>query len=57
MPNVPQVFPKQWPICAICHKPANLATALIDQHGNTVHEECYVLKLRQEDAKKPPKAS
>jgi hypothetical protein len=56
MPNVPQIIPKQWPICSICNKPANLATALTDEHGSTVHEECYVLKVQQEDSKKPPKA-
>jgi hypothetical protein len=25
-----------------------------DQDGKPVHEECYVLKLRQEDTKKKP---
>ena len=43
-------------ICSICNKPVDLLTATTDEDGNIVHEECHVLKLRQKDAKKPPKA-
>jgi hypothetical protein len=28
--------------CQICHKPVMLETARTDEHGNAVHEECYV---------------
>jgi len=46
------------PTCSICQKPVDLQIALIDRNGKAVHEECYVLKVRQEDAKKkPPKTS
>jgi hypothetical protein len=45
------------PTCSICNKPVDRHDALIDPDGKTVHEECYVLKLLQKDAKKPPKTS
>jgi hypothetical protein len=38
-----------------CHVLPDPKIAVTDQDGKPVHEECYVLKLRQEDAKKPPK--
>ena len=44
------------PLCSICNKPVELDIAVTDQDRKPVHEECYVLKLRQLDAKKPPKA-
>jgi hypothetical protein len=31
--------------CSICNKPVNLETAKIDDNGNAVHEECYVLNV------------
>jgi hypothetical protein len=34
------------PICAICEKPVSLESAKADEHGCTVHEECYVLKIK-----------
>jgi|HubBroStandDraft_6_1064221.scaffolds.fasta_scaffold785987_2 hypothetical protein len=53
MPNVLQFKP---PLCGICNKPVELDIAVTDQDGKPVHEECYVLKVRQEDAKKPPES-
>jgi len=44
----------QLPLCSICNKPVDPETAVADQDGKPVHEECYVLKMRLEDAKKPP---
>jgi hypothetical protein len=55
MPKVLDFILKpQLPICSICNKPVEPDIAVTDQDGKPVHEECYVLKLRQEDAKKPP---
>ena len=54
MPIVLNFFRKP-PPCNICNKPLDPKIAVTDQDGKPVHEECYVLKLRQEDAKKPPK--
>ena len=34
------------PICAICKKPASLEIAKTDERGQTVHEECYWLKMK-----------
>jgi len=36
------------PACAICNKPVPLETAKIDEDGQTVHEQCYVLKIQRE---------
>jgi hypothetical protein len=55
MPLVLDFF-REPTLCNICNKPLDLKIAVTDQDGKPVHEECYVLKLRQEDAKKPPKA-
>jgi len=33
-------------ICAICKKPASLEIAKTDERGQTVHEECYWLKMK-----------
>jgi hypothetical protein len=56
MPNVLQFTPEpQLPLCSICNKPVDLQIAITDQDGKPVHEECYVRKVRQQDAKKPPK--
>lgn len=35
------------PACAICDKPVSLETAKFDEDGRTVHEQCYVLKLKR----------
>jgi len=44
--------PKQSPTrrCRICDKPIKLETAKIDEEGKAVHEECYVRKLRLQEA-------
>jgi len=38
------------PICPICNQPVALETAKTDEHGQAIHEECYVVavKLRLE---------
>jgi hypothetical protein len=36
------------PACAICDKSVPLETAKIDEEGQTVHEQCYVLKVKRE---------
>ena len=33
-------------LCKICKKAVILETARIDEHGNAVHEDCYVNALR-----------
>ncbi len=49
--------------CAICNKPVSLETAKADEDGRTVHEQCYVLKLKGEQGapeskgRQSPKAS
>ena len=58
MPNVLPFTPKpQLPVCSICNKPVKPDVAATDQDGKPVHEQCYVLKMWQEDANKPPKTS
>jgi hypothetical protein len=56
MPIVLDFFRKPL-LCAICNKPLDPRIAVTDQDGKPVHEECYVLMVRQQDAKKPPKNS
>jgi hypothetical protein len=51
------IFKARFPTCSICNKPVQPDIAVTDQDGKPVHEDCYVLKVRQEDAKKPPKTS
>jgi hypothetical protein len=37
---------KQWlPSCCICNTAVSLETSKTDEHGQAVHEECYVLKV------------
>jgi hypothetical protein len=38
-------FSKHEFTCSICHKPIELENAQADDYGDTVHEECYVLRL------------
>ena len=42
--------PQRLPKCCICGDPVCLETSKTDEHGQALHEECYVLKLclRQE---------
>jgi hypothetical protein len=35
------------PACAICGKPVSLESAKADENGKTVHEKCYVLKVKR----------
>jgi hypothetical protein len=51
------IFKPRFPTCRICNKSVQPDIAVTDQDGEPVHEDCYVLKVRQEDAKKPPKTS
>jgi hypothetical protein len=39
-----------FPLCPICNKAVPLETANTDEHGRAMHEECYLLKVRLEDA-------
>jgi len=50
------IFKPRLPTCGICNKPVEIETATTDEHGKAVHEECWLLKMRLEQAKKPPKA-
>jgi hypothetical protein len=43
------------PLCSICNKPVEVEAATIDEHGEAIHEECWLLKMRLEQAQKPPK--
>jgi hypothetical protein len=54
MPKILNFIPKP-PLCSICNKPVDLDIAVTDQDGKPVHEECYVLKMRLKEARKPPK--
>jgi len=40
------------PLCRICGKPAAVESCKTDDGGKAVHEECYVLKLKLEQASK-----
>jgi hypothetical protein len=48
-------FSRKPPLCGICNKPVDPKFASTGQDGKPVHVGCYVRKLRQQDAKKPPK--
>jgi hypothetical protein len=43
------------PLCSICNKPVEVEAATIDENGNAIHEECWLLKMRLEQAQKPTK--
>lgn len=45
-----QAVPAAVVTCVICHKPVPLETAKTDERGKTVHEECYVSKMKLERA-------
>jgi hypothetical protein len=38
--------------CSICDMPLDLRTCKTDDHGQAVHEECYVLKEQLKGASK-----
>jgi hypothetical protein len=33
--------------CAICNGLCDLKTCKIDEHGNSVHEHCYTMRLKK----------
>jgi hypothetical protein len=35
------------PACAICGQPVSLETGKADEDGRSVHEQCYVMKLKE----------
>ena len=39
-------------LCRICGKPVPVETANTDDVGNAIHEDCYVLKVKLEQASK-----
>jgi hypothetical protein len=40
------IFEGQWrPECAICKESVDLQESKVDEHGQAIHEECYVSKL------------
>jgi hypothetical protein len=45
----------RFPICSLCNEPVELETAKADEHGNSIHEECYVLGLIIKTASIPPR--
>ncbi len=46
---------KVFPTCAICSRPVRLETAKTDERGRTVHEECYLQKLKLSVLRTEPK--
>ena len=42
------------PACAICGQPVPLETAKADEDGRSVHEQCYVLKLKRDGVAPEP---
>jgi hypothetical protein len=45
------------PLCSICDKPVQLENSKTDEDGKAIHEECYILKLKQNHAPKPAPAT
>ena len=41
----------------ICNEPVELKTSKTDENGKTVHEDCYVRRMRLKEITPPPKAS
>jgi hypothetical protein len=41
-------------MCFICHQPVTVETSKTDEHGNSVHEDCYVSRIALKD---PPAKS
>jgi hypothetical protein len=35
------------PLCSFCNLPVDLETSKTDEYGQAIHDECYVLKVRQ----------
>jgi len=40
--------------CALCQMPVPLESSKTDENGKAVHEQCYLLRLRLEQATIPP---
>jgi hypothetical protein len=38
-------FKTTFPICSVCNEPVELNTAKVNEVGNPIHEECYVVKI------------
>jgi hypothetical protein len=52
-----QISKRQWrPECVICKESVELAQSKTDEHGQAVHEECYVSQFvsRRSDPSRPP---
>ena len=43
-------FKTTFPICSVCNEPVELNTAKVNEVGNPIHEECYVVKVRLREA-------
>lgn len=40
--------------CSLCDMPVPIESSKTDENGKAVHEECYLLRLRLEQATTPP---
>ena len=51
--NVPQILKgKSSPLlCRICGKPVAVETSKTDESGRAIHDDCYVLKVKLEQAR------
>jgi hypothetical protein len=36
----------RFPLCTICREPVDLRIAKTDDEGEAVHEECYLMKMK-----------
>lgn len=36
----------RFPVCAICNEPVDLRIAKTNDEGRAVHEECYLMKMK-----------
>jgi len=41
------------PICSICKDPVNLEESKTDEHGQAVHENCYIWAVELRKPRKP----
>jgi hypothetical protein len=47
-------FKTTFPICSVCNEAVELDTAKVNEIGNPIHEECYVLKVSLRNDKTLP---
>lgn len=47
--NVPQKF-KRPLLCRICGRPVAVETSKTDEDGRAIHEDCYVVKVKLDQA-------